>query len=335
MQQQIPPVGTPLPPGTLGPDALAPGWPAAPGGFDWLWESVRQQFWRPTDLAWSILDTDAYTPAQREAIAYWWSLLAAIEGLGPPTLAAALVRAGEQHDEDDVRWSLMAMLRDEMSHEQLCRIAIQRLEPGWPLGYPPRTSLGRCAQRHLRQVYQDSDQFWHSYRRALDRHGLHAVTGALLLVKLTMAALYERLAPCCAAPAFAAAFRHAARDSQRHRAVLQALVARDWPALTPHERSAVTAQVRSTAWWLSRVLLEPADGRPGPAGELTASQRACAAAASAAGFGVPTAERRQELLRAALLEVKEILGRYHISCPAVPQLAVGGTQEAEEVVHTG
>lgn len=313
-------VGIGRPPTTSPPlEMLTPDEP------QWLWESLRYQFWQPPDLARSIRHAGPFTAEQREAIVHWWSLLAAVEGLGPRAYAAAFVRATEQHDSDQVRWSLLAMLRDELQHEQLRGLAMQQLVPGWPLHDQPQTALGRHANRHLGQVDQEAERCWHGYQRALDKHGIGVVSGALLLRALATGSLYQHWAFGCATPALATALRHTAHDAQRHQAVLRALAARDWPLLSAPQRSEAAAQVQATATLLAAVMLDPADGQPDLPGDLAANQRARQAACQA-GLGVPTAEQRHELLRTALLQVRDLQHRYHIPFPAIPHLAIRGTQ---------
>lgn len=325
--QQQPAVGTPRTATTSPPlEVLPPGWPAIPGEPEWLWQSLRYQFWHPADLARSIRHAGPFTVEQREAIAYWWSLLAAIEGLGPRAYAAAFVHATERHDSDQVRWSLLAMLRDALQHEQLCRLVIERFAPGWPLAYRPQTTLGRTANRHLGQVYQEAERCWDGYRRGLAQEGI-GVTGGALLGELVTGALCEQWAAGCTMPAFATAFRHLARDAQRHQAVLRSLAARDWPLLSAEGRSEVAAQVQATARLLSAAMLDPVAEQPGLPGDPATSRRACHAAACRAGLGVPDAERRQELLRTALLEIKDLQRRYDIPFPAMPGLAILATEQ--------
>jgi hypothetical protein len=316
MAAQQQPLGIDQPPTTSPPlEALPQGRrPTTAAEPQWLWESVRYQFWRAADLDRSIRHVGPFTPEQGEAIAYWWSLLAAVEGLGPRAYAAAFVRATEQHDSDQVRWSLLAMLRDELQHEQLCRLMLQRLTPDWPLHDAPPTNLGR----HLHDAYEQAEQCWFGCRRALDQRGIGVVEGGLLLVELVTGGLYEGWATTCAIPTFTTAFRHAACDAQRHQAVLRALAARDWPLLSEPERSEAAAQVQTAASFLSTVVLGPHDGQPELGVDLLARH---------AGFGVPTAEQRQELLRTALLEVKDLQLRYGIPFPAMPELAIAGTEK--------
>jgi hypothetical protein len=293
----------------------------------WLWDSLRFRFWEPTDLARGMRHAGGLEPEQREVAASWWSLLAAADQLGPRMYAAAFVRATEQHQSDQVRWSLLAMLRDELQHEQFCRLALERFAPGWPRRYAPRTPLGRRANRHLDRVHREAECCWRHYQRGLTRHGLPVATGALLLSELAAGALCDRWADGCAIPALATALRHTASDARRHQAVLRALAARDWPSLAAPARAEAAVQVQATTGLLSVVMLDTAAGADLPV-DLAASRRACQAAACQAGLGVPTAEQRQELLRAALLEVKDLQHRYDIPFPAMPGLAILGTEES-------
>ena len=315
------------PPTTIPPlEVVAATGTTTPGEPEWLWESLRYRFWQPTDLARSIRRAGPFSVEQREAIAYWWSLPAAVERLGPRAYAAAFVHAAERHDSDQVRWSLLAMLRDELQHEQLCRMVVEGLAPGWPFQYAPRTTLGRQGIRHLRDVYEEAERCWDGYRRVLAQDGIGVASGALLLGALVTGDLYERWATGCTIPAFATAFRHSARDAQRHQAVLRALATWDWPLLEAAQRSEAARQVQASARLLSSVMLGAAARLPGPSGDVVACLPACEDAARQAGLGVPSAEQRQELLRAALLEVRDLQERFDIPFPAMPSLAILGTE---------
>ena len=307
--------GMDQPPTTSPPLQTPPqGQPTSAAEPGWLWESVRYQFWRAADLDRSIRHLGPFTTEQGEAIAYWWSLLAAVEGLGPRAYAAAFVGATERRDSEQVRWSLLAMLGDELQHEQLCRMMLRHLTPDWPLHDPPPNDLAR----HLHDAYEQAEQCWSGCRRALDQHGVGVVEGGLLLLELVTGALYEGWATTCTLPTFTTAFRHAARDAQRHQAVLRALAARDWPLLSARERAEAAAQVQTAASFLSTVVRGPDHRQPEPPVDLLARH---------AGLGVPTAAQRQELLRTALLKVKDLQLRYGIPFPAMPELAIAGTEK--------
>lgn len=305
--RQRPAIADERPPDTTpAPEVLGPDEPK------WLWESLRYQFWRPEDFAHGFRRVAGLRPEQREALATWWSLIAVAEGLGSRMYAAAFVRATEQHDSEQVRWSLMAMLRDELQHEQLFGLAIRQLEAVRPT--EPKTANGGLAGARDRAV-QEAERCWYEYRQAIDRHGIGVVGGALLLRELVIGKIYEQWACGCAVPTFATAFRHAAYDATRHQAALRALIARDWPKLSVGQRAETLAQVQATAKLLRAVMLDPT-ALPGDA---TAPE-----AGGPTPVGVPTAEQRQEMLRESLLEIKDLQARYDIPFPAMPELAIFG-----------
>jgi hypothetical protein len=288
----------------------------------WLWESLRHRFWRPDDLARSMRHV-SLEPEQRALATRWWSLLTAADQLGSRMYAAAFVRATEQRHSDQVRWSLLAMLRDEVQHEQLFLLGLECLAPGRPRQVAPGPAKGPAGQ-HLRKVNREAERYWRCYGEALDRHGIAVVTGGLLLGALVTGDLYSRCASGCMIPPFATAFRHLSRDALRHQGALRALASRDWARLSVVQQAEATAQVQAAARFLRSVLLAPE-------GDLGAgSTGACGA-----GLGVPSAEQRMEVLRAALLEVKDLQGRYGVPFPAMPELAIPGGEQVTRNGHEG
>jgi hypothetical protein len=287
----------------------------------WLLESLRHEFWDPSELARGAGPTDPIAGEQQPAIAQWWSTLRALESVGPPSYAAMFASACERHDSDQVRLSLLAMLRDAVKHEQVCRIAHRRVMPeqsgqeGW-------TDLARGTDQHLRQVEREAGRCWREWQRALHRHGIGVVSGAMLLRSLTLGGLYEQWSYTCAVPAVTAMLRNMARDHQRHQCVLRALADQSCRTLSSGQRATATSQVQGTARLLSVALLDPevgprigADALPGHIREP--------------GLGVPVAQRRLELLRTALLEVRDLHARHGIPFHAMPELAIPAARRAE------
>src|SRR5262245_35411143 len=176
-QAQADGIGRPISPALGGRPAGRPPDTDEPA---WLWEALRSGFWEPADLARGMRHAGRLEPEQQEWAAWWWSLLTAADQLGPRMYAAAFVRATEQHDSDRVCWSFVAMPRDGVQHEQLFRLGMQCLTPGWPRRAQPRTAPGQ-AEQHLREVNEEAERCWDGYQQALDRHGIAVVTGGLLL----------------------------------------------------------------------------------------------------------------------------------------------------------
>jgi hypothetical protein len=285
---------------------------------------LRSRFWEPGDLAGGLRDAVCgLDPEWRVAAAWWWSMLATADQSGPRMYAAAFVRATHKHDSDWIRWSLLAILRDQVQRAQLFRLAMQYLTAERPHGVAPGPTPGQ-AERHLAEVHQEAERCWRGYQQALDRSGLAVVTGGLLLDALVAGDLYQHCAVGCGIPTFATAFRHLLQDAQRHQDALRALASWDWPRLSTSQRAEAAAQVQAMARFLSRVMLDPEDD-PG-----TDPVAACRE-----GLGVPSREQRLEVLRAALLNVKIIEARYGLPFPAMPHLAIPGSGPATRDRHEG
>jgi hypothetical protein len=293
----------------------AAGWPDGSDDPAWLVESLRYRFWDTADLARGIAHLGQFAPERQAAIAHWWSLLVAIEALGPPMYASMFARATEEHDDRQVRWSLLAMLRDELQHEQVCRVALRHLAAGEP-GQAAWTDAARDADRHLRQVELEAARCRQAWRQGLDEHGTGVLSGAMLLRSMVLGDLCDQWAYGCPIPALATALRHLARDAQRHQCVLRALADRTSGSLRAAQRAEAAAQVRGTARLLSAVLLDPVVG-PHAAIDDLGGRHCCEP-----GLGVPTAEQRLELMRAALLRVRDLHARHGIDFQAMPELAI-------------
>ena len=280
----------------------------------WLLESLRHEFWDPSELARDIGRTVPIPGEGRAAIAHWWSIVRALESIGPPTFAAMFASACERDQADQIRLSLLAMLRDAVKHEQVCWIAERRLAPERP-GADAWTDPGRAAGAHLRQVEREAGRCSREWQRALHRDGIGVLSGAMLLRSLTLGGLYEQWSFTCAIPAVAATLRKVARDDRRHQSALRAVTDHSCRALSSGQRATAAAQVQGAARLLSVALLDP-DVAPGfGAGAL-------AGHTCEPGLGVPAAERRLELLRTALLEVRDLHARHGIPFDAMPELAI-------------
>jgi hypothetical protein len=284
----------------------------------WLLDSLRHEFWDPSELAQSIGHTGPIAGEQRPAIAHWWSIIEALESIGPPAYAAMFASACERHDGDQVRWSLLAMLRDAVKHEQVCSI----VQPGLRSGRPGQQDLASGTDAHLRQVEREAGRCWGEWQRALHQDGIGVLSGAMLLRSLTLGGLYEEWRYTCAIPAAAATLRNIARDHRRHQCALRAVTDRSCRTLSSRQRAIAATQVHGTARLLSVALLDP---------DLTPRIGADALAGHVceAGLGVPVVERRLELLRTALLEVRDLHARHGIAFHAMPELAIPAARRTQ------
>ncbi len=291
-----------------------------------IWKSSRREYWDPEALAWSTFNAEAYSIEQREAMAYWFTLLSVFDASAPPVLARALTRTYELHEEDAVRRAFFSIERDEQNHEQFCGMAIQRLTPGGPLDREPATDLGRRAKRNAAWLYHNGGRYWNGYSSALPRYSLAVVFSAFLMGETAAATLFHHMANHCEEPVFQEAFRHIGRDEGRHMAICLTLMERDYPKLSPEERSLVTKQIRAGYVFLSGVLFEPPEEFWDLPDDFIATQHEIEEVARSAGFGVASYDEKRDNWQRAMLNVKGVLDRYDIPFPAIPEIGIAGDE---------
>ncbi|HRN77203.1 MAG TPA: hypothetical protein PKW58_15220, partial [Ottowia sp.] len=116
-----------LPPPTVQPNVYPLSWNRKTQKLQEVWESSLREAWEPEQLPWDTLDLDSYSWEEREAIAYWWTLLSVFDASAPPVFAEALIKTYEVHEEDPVRKCFFSVTRDEQNHEIMCGLAITKL----------------------------------------------------------------------------------------------------------------------------------------------------------------------------------------------------------------
>ena len=316
-----------LPPQTEQPNVYPLTWETRTAKLEEVWDAAQRENWDPKKLPWDTLDVASYSWEEREAIAYWWTLLSVFDASAPPVFAAALIKAYEAHEEDPVRRCFFSITRDEQNHEQTCGLAITKLlEHPDPLTYTPRTDLGRRLQRNAHWLYYNGGRYWNGYKQAVPRYSLAVLFSSFLMGEIAAATIFKQMHDGARELVFQEAFRNIGRDEGRHMAICMALMERDYPTLGADDRATVTKQIRAGYLFLSAVLFEPpADFWDLPA-DFIATQREGEAVAREAGFFIPDYEAKRANWRKAILDLKAVLDRYDIPFPAIPEVDITGEE---------
>jgi hypothetical protein len=317
--------GMDLPPDIAQPNVFPLSWERRTARLEEIWETSQREYWDPAKLPWETFVAARYTWEEREAIAYWWSLLSVFEASAPPVFAEALIKAYEVHEEDPVRRAFFSVLRDEQNQEQLCALALTRLiESASPLVYEPKTELGEKARRNVRWLYYNGARYWSGFRKAVPKYSLVVLFSSFLMGELAAATIFRQMARGCSEPVFKEAFRNIERDEARHMAFCTALIERDYPTLTSEERMLIAKQIRAGYLFLSAILFEPSEDFWDLPPDFIGVQRHCEEVARAAGFGVPRFDVKKENWRSAVLKLKALLDRYEVPFPAIPEIGISG-----------
>lgn len=320
-----------LPPQIPQPNVFPLSWHAKTQKMEEIWDAAQREFWDPKKLPWDTLDVESYSWEEREAIAYWWTLLSVFDASAPPVFASALIKTYEDHEEDPVRRCFFSVTRDEQNHEQMCGLAITKfLGHDDPLAYQPKTDLGKRLQKNAMWLYYNGGRYWNGYKNAVPKYSLAVLFSSFLMGEIAAATIFKQMHDNSRELVFKEAFRNIGRDEGRHMAICMALMERDYPRLAAEDKALVTKQIRAGYLFLSAVLFEPPEEFWDLPADFIKNQREGEEVARGAGFGIPTYEAKKENWRNAMLNLKGVLDRYGIPFPAIPEVGIEG-QEVTEV----
>lgn len=316
-----------LPPVTPQPNVYPLSWNSQTAKLEEIWDASQREYWDPKKLPWDSFDVSRYSWEEREAIAYWWTILSVFDASAPPVFAAAFIKTYEEHEEDPVRRCFFSVTRDEQNHEQVCGLAITKLlEHPDPLTYVPKTEIGRKAQRNAHWLYYNGGRYWNGYKSAVPKYSLAVLFSSFLMGEIAAATIFHQMAAKCTEPVFKDAFRNIGRDEGRHMAICMSLMERDYPKMDLSDKPLITKQVRAGFLFLSGVLFEPPVDFWDIPNNFVTWQREIETVARNAGFYVPEYEVKKDNWKNAMLNLKGVLDKYGIPFPAIPEVGITGEE---------
>ncbi len=320
-----------FPPAIEQPNVYPLSWQQHTKKLEDIWDASRREVWDVKKLPWDTFKVEKYTWEQREAIAYWWTLLSVFDASAPPVFATAMIKTYEAHEEDAVRRCFFSVTQDEQGHEQMCGMAITKLlEHPDPLTYQPKTELGKRLQKNAKWLYHNGARYWTGYKQAVPKYSLAVLFSSFLMGEIAAATIFHQMAAGCTEPVFKEAFRNIGKDEGRHMGICLALMERDYPKLDLSDKPLITKQIRAGYLFLSAVLFEPPMDFWDLPADFIENQRAGEAVARTAGFAIPEYEAKKANWRAAIMNLKGALDKYDIPFPAIPEVGITG-QEVTDV----
>jgi hypothetical protein len=316
-----------FPPAIEGVNIYPLSWHSKTQKMEEIWQASQREYWDPQKLPWETFDVNRYSWEQREAIAYWWTLLSVFDASAPPVFAQALIKTYEAHEEDPVRRCFFSVTRDEQNHEQLCGMAITKLlDHPDPLTYKPKTATGLLAQKNAKWLYYNGARYWNGYKQAVPRYSLAVLFSSFLMGEIAAATIFHQMASGCSELVFREGFKNIGRDEGRHMAICMSLMERDYPKLNLEDRSTITKQIRAGYLFLSAVLFEPPTDFWDLPADFIDNQRLLEDICRGAGFAIPEYEAKKENWRNAILNLKGVLDKYDIPFPAIPEVGISGQE---------
>ena len=131
------------------------------------YEGSKKRAWNPSDLPWADLDGGQFSREERLAIAYKEILGAMFEYAAAPQFLLPLHKLYEEHEEHGMILLCMATAKDEFVHEEFLKTAAQRMIPGFPFNWKPKTELEQLAVENLRWVEWKQGKMWPRYREKI------------------------------------------------------------------------------------------------------------------------------------------------------------------------
>lgn len=319
-----------FPPETEQPNVYPMSWHRKTEKMQEIWDASQKETWDPEKLPWDTFDVDSYSWEEREAMAYWWTLLSVFDASAPPVFAAAMIKTYEEHEEDLVRRCFFSVTRDEQMHEITCGLAITKLlnHPD-AMTYEPKTDIGRKAKKNAQWLYFNGGRYWSGYKKAVPRYSLAVLFSSFLMGEIAAATIFQQMGQNSTEPVFQEAFRNICRDEGRHMAICMSLMERDYPGLGSEDRSVITKQIRAGYLFLSAVLFEPPMDFWDVPEDFIPAQREIEEMCRSAGFGVPTYEAKKENWRNAILNLKGVLDKFDIPFPAIPEVGITGEEVSD------
>jgi rubrerythrin len=316
-----------FPPETEQPNVYPLSWHNKTKKLEEIWDAAQRENWDPKKLPWDTFDVEKYTWEEREAIAYWWTILSVFDASAPPVFAEALIKTYEVHEEDAVRRCFFSVTRDEQNHEQMCGLAITKLlgSPS-PLEHEPKSELGKLAQRNAKWLYYNGGRYWNGYKKAVPKYSLAVLFSSFLMGEIAAATIFHQMAAGCKEPVFKEGFRNIGRDEGRHMAICMSVMERDYPRLGKEDAAIITKQIRAGYLFLSAVLFEPPVEFWDIPADFIEVQRKLEKVARDAGFHIPDYESKKENWKRAMLNLKGVLDKYGIPFPAIPEVGIDGQE---------
>jgi rubrerythrin len=301
-----------------------------------IYERAKREGFNPATINWSELSPEAWSEDENVAIMYWWALLSNFDSSGPAVFARAMIRAFETHEEDPIRKCFFSITRDETNHEETCQRVIQRIVPGGPQGFTPKSELQAIALNHIGWLYHNGGRYWSGFNHAVDKYPLAILFTSFMMGEVASSTLFHGMSRATTHPVFRDIFTCIGRDEARHLQICINLLEKQWPGLTDEDRSFVTKQLRAGFVFLSMVLWEP----PGQFWDLPPhfleNHRELLRVAREAGLGVLTFDQQADNWKLAIARVRKLVERWGIAFPAIPELDIEGVDvgdiSAEDII---
>jgi rubrerythrin len=292
-----------------------------------LYERATREHYVLADAQWESIRPEDHSQEERVGLAYWFAMHGTFESAGILTFARALVASFEAREQDSIRRMLMTVTRDESHHDEMAMRVVQRILPGFPHAFTPRTELERAACRNVAWVQDNIERYWKGYKRAYETKRFQAILSSFASGEAAGTYIFGQIARESTHPIFGELMRHISRDEARHYQLASHLMRRYTPHMTDDEINSIAKNLVASYAYFSVLLDEPS---PVFWSQLPPSWTYWNAMleekARQAGLGLSDLAGRRAQWRRAMLRVKAITDQVGMDFPAIPALDINGNE---------
>jgi len=288
------------------------------------YEAWFKQNWGPVELPWDELNRENFDQDQAVAQAYWMAKLALFEKSGIGAFSLATLQAARYNMEDPTKKFLAGVTYDECRHDEICRRACNRLCPGFPYKFKPKTTLEEKALRNIQVLYDNGKRYWSAFEKVWEKYPLELIFSSFFFAEIGAQLIFKTVAEKSRLSVYTQAFNNITKDESRHLAGTLALLDKLAREMPKEHKLMITRQMKHGFIYLSPLLFKPMPEFWKLPDDFLEWDQRLEEKAYEAGLGVPTAEEKAERWYKAIEQHRKKLESLEVPVPAIKEVGVDG-----------
>lgn len=304
-----------------------------PGNWDVITERLQKTYrawftsqaqWDPYSLEWEELSYSNFDLDQAVAQAYCLAKLALFEKSGIGAFGLAAIRASELNLEQTIPKFLVSTCFDECRHDEYCRLACNRLCPGFPYRFKPKRKLHEMALKNIRSLYENAKRYWRAFRHALyKKYDIGLVFSGFYFAEIGAQTIFNLISNHSRLNVYKEGFRYFVSDESRHLAGDYELLA-NFLRKNPDASIWVARQFRHGFVYLSPLLFKVVPGFWKLPDGFEEYDEKLESLAYESGLGFPDTDTKREAWAKAVEHHKAGLESIGAKVPVLPEIGVDG-----------
>ncbi|AFA39379.1 hypothetical protein Pogu_1352 [Pyrobaculum oguniense TE7] len=307
------------------PNAYPPYWDFSNERMYNLYMKAKKEQWDEDSLDWKSFGEYLANKTEREraAVAFWFSMLANFDN-ATGAFARAVIAAHEWHFDAGTVGVFTTIVMDENRHCIMCGKAAFCALKNFPFR-KPQSPYEEKARKYAWWVWWNGHRYWNAIKEAFEKYPLPAVFTSFMMGEAAATTVFSGASRGAKHETMRSLFKFTAMDEARHFAFTQFLFEDNQHAFNEDIKKLVTKQIRAGFEFLSLITYKPL--RTTKFWKLPRDFEKYYEEVDAIMqdvIGIPPLEFREEAWRKAVMRVGNILSRFGIEMPAIPELGIEG-----------